>query len=40
MTGHAASVLYRLRHAAWMPAPLAETGSAREWLQTGPKSGD
>jgi len=40
MTGHAASVLYRLRHAAWMPAPLAETGSAREWLQTGPRSGD
>lgn len=36
MTGRSARVLYRLRHASWMPAPLAERGPAQEWLQRGP----
>lgn len=40
MTGQSARVLYRLRHASWMPAPLAESGRAQKWLEEGPTAGD
>jgi len=35
MTGRAAGTLYRLRHASWIPEPLADSGAAQTWLREG-----